>query len=74
MGLIDLLKTSIFGFKGEKPKYDGGDATSTLHYQSSINNKPSISKLPSILDEDDSHNTAKYRSTPGERYIDKLPK
>jgi len=44
---------SELGFKGTlPPKYKGSDKNSTLHYQSSINNQPAITRQPSDLDLD----------------------
>lgn len=74
MGLIDLLKTSILGWKGEKPPFSGETISSTLHNQSSINDKPDIKKEPSKLDEGDTNNKSKYNSSRSKRYLDKLPR
>ena len=52
MSLKDLLPKSVFGYKGEKPPSFATSPTSTLHNESSINNRPKILKNPSILDLD----------------------
>ena len=42
---------SELGFKGNlPPRYEGSNPRSTLHYQSSINNQPAITRPPSDLD------------------------
>ena len=66
MAILDLLKTSVFGLKGDTPaRKAGASKTSTLHFQSSINNNPKIEQSPSKLDLDG--------KTPS-GYIDNLPK
>jgi len=51
--LNDQLKQSTLGLKGSTPNQrEGAKGSSTLHNQSSINNKPEITKAPSSLDLD----------------------
>jgi len=51
MALLDLLSTSTLGNQGTTPQtLPGASNESTLHYKSSINNNPSIDKVPSNLD------------------------
>ena len=51
MGLLDLLPASLLGLKGLAPKQrEGAKNSSTMHYESSINDKPDISRKPSTLD------------------------
>lgn len=50
MGLKELLPTSRFGFKGQQPPTFATSPESTLHNQSSINNRPAIQRPPSTLD------------------------
>jgi hypothetical protein len=51
MGLIDLLPTSNLGLDGQTPAtIPSANPGSTLHYQSSINDTPDISRIPSTLD------------------------
>lgn len=53
MGLLELLPNSDLGRKGQTPEIRGGASKeSTLHYESSINNNPGISRVPSNLDLD----------------------
>lgn len=52
MSLKDLLPNSVLGYKGEKPPSFATSPTSTLHYESSINNRPQILRVPSVLDLD----------------------
>ena len=53
MGLLDLLPSSIHGLKGLSPlQREGAKQTSTMHYNSSINDKPDIDRKPSNLDLD----------------------
>lgn len=54
MGILkNQLIQSILGLKGQKPDTrQGALRGSTLHYQSSINNNPSIGQAPSNLDLD----------------------
>ena len=53
MGLIDSLPKSDLGLKGSTPKnIPSSKNTSTLHFQSSINDKPDIEQSPSKLDLD----------------------
>jgi hypothetical protein len=53
MALIDLLPKSVFGYKGQTPPTVATPRESTLHFESSINNKPSlVARVPSILDLD----------------------
>ena len=51
MGLLDLLPTSNLGLDGVTPaQIPSANPTSTLHYQSSINDQPNIAQIPSALD------------------------
>jgi hypothetical protein len=53
MGLIDLLPKSNLGLQGSTPSnIPSSKNTSTLHFQSSINDKPDIEQSPSDLDLD----------------------
>ena len=51
MGLIDLLPNSNLGLQGSTPSnIPSSKKTSTLHFQSSINDQPDIEQSPSELD------------------------
>jgi len=64
MALRDLLPKSNLGLKGATPKnIPSSKKTSTLHYQSSINDKPDIKQSPSKLDLDGA-TPAKYLANP----------
>jgi hypothetical protein len=64
MGLLDSLPKSNLGLKGAKPaNIPSSKKTSTLHFQSSINDKPDIKQSPSKLDLDGA-TPAKYLSNP----------
>lgn len=64
MGLLDSLSKSDLGLKGATPdKIPSSKNTSTLHFQSSINDKPDIEQSPSKLDLDGATPT-KYLSNP----------
>ena len=56
MGLLDRLPNSNLGLKGATPaKVPGSEKTSTMHYESSINNTPKLTNpklAPSSLDLD----------------------
>lgn len=54
MGILkDQLPQSKLGLKGNTPATRAGaQKTSTMHYQSSINNNPAIPQQPSSLDFD----------------------
>ena len=53
MGLLDSLQNSNLGLKGATPNnIPSSKNTSTLHFQSSINDKPDIDQSPSDLDLD----------------------
>jgi hypothetical protein len=73
MGVLNNISRTL-GFGGEKPRFNVESKQSTLHYQSSINNNPKIVRQSSILDEGDTFNNNKFKSTKGGKYIDKLPK
>lgn len=73
MGLLQKLNSSLFGFKGIKPFFKGESKNSTLHYLSSTNNNPKIVRNPSILDEQDTLNKNKYKSTPNKTYLNNKP-
>ena len=72
MSLLDFLPKMRLGFQGAKPKFNAEDKISTLHNQSSTIGDPKYSKNPSILDEADSANSAKYKSAKGKKYTDQL--
>ena len=72
MGLLDFLPKMRLGFQGAKPKFNAEDKISTLHNQSSTIGQPTITRNPSILDENDSLNTSKYKSGKGKKYSDQL--
>lgn len=67
MGIIDTqLAGSKLGLQGKTPSTrPGAKNDSTLHFQSSINDKPDIEQSPSSLDLDG--------KTPG-KYLDNPPK
>lgn len=66
MGLIDSLPKSKLGLKGAKPaNIPSSKNTSTLHFQSSINDKPDIKQSPSKLD---------LNGVTPKKYSDNLPK
>ena len=73
MGLLQLLPTSTLGYGGQQPQFNGETPGSTLHNQSSINDRPDITRNPSGLDELDNNNTSKYTSAAGQKYTDRLP-
>ncbi len=73
MGLLENI-SNMLGFGGSTPKFNAEDKTSTLHYQSSINNNPKIVRKSSILDEGDTFNNNKFKSTIGKKYMDNRPK
>lgn len=54
MGILqNQLTKSNLGLKGSTPAVrEDAKNTSTMHFQSSINNKPEIAKAPSVLDLD----------------------
>jgi len=53
MGLLDSLPKSDLGLKGATPSsVPSSKNTSTLHFQSSINDNPDIDQSPSKLDLD----------------------
>jgi hypothetical protein len=65
MALIDLLPKSVFGYGGRRPSTVATTRESTLHNESSINNKPSlVGNRPSILD---------LNGETPEQYKDKAP-
>ena len=73
MGLLDLLPTSNLGLDGATPAIiPSANRTSTLHYQSSINDQPNIDQSPSALDIDGTKPTI---SPTGQQlpYLDHLP-
>jgi hypothetical protein len=72
MSLLDFLPKMRLGFKGAKPKFNAEDKISTLHNQSSTTGNPVYNRNPSILDEADSANSSKYKSTKGKKYSDQL--
>lgn len=74
MGLLEKITETQLGYKGKKPQFDAETLNSTLHNQSSNLGIPNISRIPSILDENDPNNKNIYKSKSGEGYIDNLPK
>jgi len=66
MGILkDQLPESNLGLKGVKPpQRPGANQDSTLHYESSINDRPNITQRPSDLDLNGSKPAA---------YLDNLP-
>ena len=74
MGLLDLLPGSNLGLKGGTPaNIPSSKKTSTLHFQSSINDTPNIDQSPSTLDID---GIKPVISPTGQKlpYLDNLPK
>lgn len=74
MGLLDLLPTSNLGLDGvTPPRIPSANPASTLHFESSINDKPDITQSPSRLDLD---GIKPVVSPTGQKlpYIDNLPK
>lgn len=74
MGLLDLLPSSNLGLDGTTPAIiPSANPTSTLHYQSSINDQPNIPQIPSALDIDGVKPTI---SPTGQQlpYLDHLPR
>lgn len=64
MSLITKLKESVLGLQGSTPSQrEGAKNTSTLHYASSITDKPDILANPSQLDLD-GKTPAKYLDNP----------
>jgi len=64
MGLLDSLPKSDLGLKGSTPNnIPSSKNTSTLHFQSSLNDSPDIEQSPSKLDLDGATPT-KYLSNP----------
>jgi hypothetical protein len=72
MGLLDNISNMALGYRGQKPNFNGETKTSTLHYQSSTIGNPNIKRNSSILDETDTLNTSKYKSTRGRKYTDQI--
>jgi hypothetical protein len=72
MGLLDNISNMVLGYRGQKPNFNGETKTSTLHYQSSTIGNPTIKRNSSILDETDTLNTSKYKSTRGRKYTDQI--
>jgi hypothetical protein len=73
MGVLQNI-SRLLGYGGDQPQFNAEVKTSTLHNRSSINNEPSITRKSSILDEGDTFNVNKFKSTPGQKYNDKLPR
>ena len=73
MGVLQQISKRL-GFGGGRPKFNAESTLSTLHYQSSINNNPKITRTSSALDEGDAFNNNKFKSVKGQKYNDKLPK
>jgi len=64
MGLLDLLPDSDLGLRGRTPsRIPSSRSTSTLHFQSSINDEPDIDQSPSELDLD-GQTPSKYSDNP----------
>jgi hypothetical protein len=72
MGLLDSISNMALGYRGQKPNFNGETKTSTLHYQSSTIGNPTIKRNSSVLDETDTLNTSKYKSTRGRKYTDQI--
>ena len=74
MGILqNQIPNSKLGWKGLEPPFNRETKASTLHFNSSYTNKPSILRKASILDEQDSSN--QYRSDIlGKKYMDNPPK
>jgi hypothetical protein len=77
MGLIENLSKMMLGLGGNKPKnFTPESPMSTLHYTSSTNGNPPFAKgskaNPSLLDEADSTNKNKFKSSKGQKYTDRL--
>jgi hypothetical protein len=72
MSLLDFLPKMRLGYQGAKPKFNAEDKTSTLHNQSSTVGDPKTIKNPSILDEADTLNTSKYKSSKGNKYLNQM--
>jgi hypothetical protein len=72
MSLLDFLPKMRLGFQGTKPKFNAETKISTLHNQSSTVGDPKIVKNPSILDEADTLNTSKYKSSKGNKYLNQM--
>ena len=72
MGLLDNISKMLLGYQGQKPKFNAETKISTLHNQSSTIGDPKIVRNPSILDEADSLNSSKYKSTKGRKYTDQI--
>lgn len=70
MGLLDFLSKMRLGYQGAKPSFNSEVPTSTLHNQSSTIGEPKYRRNPSILDETDTTNKAKYKSIKGRKYLD----
>jgi len=79
MRLLDLLPSSNLGLQGSTPaQQPGANPQSTLHYQSSINNNPTLGAnfpAPSVLDLNGQ--TPTISTVPGSTqqlpYVDNLP-
>ena len=74
MGLLDNISKMLLGYKGQKPNFNAETKISTLHNQSSTIGDPKITRNPSLLDEADTLNTSKYKSTKGRKYSDQILK
>ncbi len=70
MSLLDSLSKMRLGYQGAKPSFDAEVKTSTLHNLSSTIGEPKYKRNPSILDENDTLNQAKYKSLKGKKYLD----
>ena len=74
MGLLDNISKMLLGYKGQKPNFNAETKISTLHNLSSTSGDPKITRNPSLLDEADTLNTSKYKSTKGRKYSDQILK
>jgi hypothetical protein len=73
MGLLQNISKTL-GFGGTKPNFNAESKTSTLHNLSSSTGNPKVKRNPSILDETDTLNNNKFKSSKGQKYNDNLPK
>lgn len=85
MGLLNLLPTSKLGLGGNKPDFSiDPNPPASFHDSYSIDGNPSVRvrnnsanfvvPQPSTLDERDTRNNNKYKSTGNSKYTDNLPR
>jgi hypothetical protein len=72
MSLLDFLPKMRLGYQGAKPDFNAETKTSTLHNQSSTIGDPNIKRNPSLLDEADTMNKSKYKSSKGNKYLNQM--